>query len=199
MKEKGFTVWLTGLPNAGKTTISMLLIGELSKRGFELELLDGNEIRAGLSPRLGFEKEDREEHNIRVGFLAKLLNKHGVVAVAAMIAPYQELRDRIRNMIGRYVEVYLECPQEELIARDMKDLYRRALKGEIKNFTGISDPYEIPQNPELSLRTDQVNAVECCQAILTKLEEMGYIEPQDLHAKDECEQVEKRLKDLGYM
>ncbi len=199
MSKQGFTVWITGLPNSGKTTISMLLIGELARRGFALELLDGNEIRNGLSPRLGFEKADREEHNIRVGFLAKLLNKHGVVAVAAMIAPYRELRARIRSMIGRYVEVYLECPQEELIARDTKDLYQRALKGEIKNFTGISAPYEIPSNPELTLHTGRMSVEQCCQAILTKLEEMGYIDSQPEYSEEECQEVENRLKDLGYM
>jgi adenylylsulfate kinase len=196
---RGFTVWFTGLPNAGKTTLSQLVEQELKSRGFPVEVLDGNQLRDGLSPGLGFSRQDREDHNRRVAYLCSRLNHHGVVCVVAVIAPYLELRRELRQKIGEYVEVFLDCPQEVLVSRDRKDLYQRALAGKLPNFTGISDPYEPPLEPELALRTDQLPVEECCQQVMAKLKELGYLDRAQGYTPEEEAQVGKRLKDLGYI
>lgn len=174
---KGLTVWFTGLPSAGKSALARLLEGELRRRGFRVEVLDGDEVRQRLTRGLGFSKEDRDENIRRIAYVAKLLYRNGVVAITAAISPYRAVRDEARREIGRFVEVYVKCPLEVCIARDVKGLYRRALAGEIPNFTGISDPYEEPLHPELVIETDQEGPEVSLRRILAKLEELGYLSP----------------------
>lgn len=172
----GCTVWFTGLPSSGKTTLSRLLERKLRAHGVRVEVLDGDAVRENLSKGLGFSREDRDTHILRVGYVCGLLARHGVVAIAAAISPYRATRDAVRAEAGRFVEVYVDCPLEECIRRDVKGLYRRALNGEIPNFTGVSDPYEPPFLPEVALRTDRSTAEECAEAIIERLFELGYLQ-----------------------
>jgi len=174
--QNGFTIWFTGLSGAGKSTISRLVADELRRRGLRVEVLDGDVVRTHLSKGLGFSKEDRDTNIRRIGWVCEVLSRNGVVAIGAAISPYREVRDEIRSKIGRFVEVYVECPIEKLIERDAKGLYKKALNGEIENFTGISDPYEPPLNPEVVCHTDGRETPEQSAArVLAKLEELGYI------------------------
>lgn len=172
---KGFTLWFTGLPSAGKSTLARLLEGELRRRGLRVEVLDGDEVRQRLTRGLGFSKEDRDENIRRIAYVAKLLSRNGSVAITAAISPYRAVRDEARREIGKFIEVYVKCPVEVCIARDVKGLYRRALAGEIQNFTGLSDPYEEPLHPELVIETDQDGPEASLGRILTHLEQAGYI------------------------
>jgi adenylyl-sulfate kinase len=146
-RYEGFTLWLTGMSGAGKTTISSLLEKWLRRHGARVERLDGDEVRKHLSKGLGFSREDRDENIRRIGFVAELLSRNGVIAIVAAISPYRALRQELRQAIGAFVEVHVDCPMDVLIARDAKGLYQKALRGEIAHFTGISDPYEPPLNP----------------------------------------------------
>lgn len=149
--NRGFTIWFTGLSGAGKTTIARLLEARLQSAGAEVELLDGDEIRTHLSRDLGYTREDRIENVRRIGYVSKALSRHGVIAIVAAISPFRATRAEVRLASGIFVEVYVRCPLEVLIQRDTKGLYRRALDGEVPNFTGISDPYEIPDSPDLTI------------------------------------------------
>lgn len=173
--QVGFTLWITGLSGAGKSTISQIVDRELRERGLNVELLDGDVVRTNLSKGLGFSKEDRDENIRRIGFVAELLTRNGVAVIVAAISPYRAIRDEVRATIGRFVEVYVECPLETLVARDVKGLYKRAIAGEIKNFTGVSDPYEPPLHPEVVARTSRETPAESVARILAKLEELDYI------------------------
>ena len=173
--EKGFILWFTGLSGSGKTTISKALEPELRARACKVEILDGDVVRTHLSKGLGFSKEDRDTNILRVGFVANLLSRNGVVAIAAAISPYQAIRDEVRAMEPNFVEVYVKAPLEVCEARDVKGLYAKARKGEIKGFTGIDDPYEEPPNPEIICYTDRESVAESVTKILSKLEELGYI------------------------
>ena len=153
--SRGFTVWFTGLSGAGKTTAARLLESRLRAGGARVQLLDGDSVRARLSPELGFSRKDRDQHIRRIGFVSELLSTNGVIAIVAAMSPYQAARDDVRGRIGRFVEVYMECPVDVLIGRDVKGLYRKALAGEIPSFTGISDPYEPPLAPEVTIRSDR--------------------------------------------
>lgn len=197
---RGFTVWFTGLPSAGKSTASSLLAAALRARGLKVEVLDGDIIRTNLSKGLGFSREDRITNIKRIGFVCELLSRHGVVAIAAAIAPYREARDYNRVKIGDYVEVYCKCPLEVLIERDVKGLYKKALAGEVKNLTGLQDPYEEPENPEVTICTDCETPEESIGKIVRHLEELGYIpyQAEDYDAEEEAA-IEKRLEDLGYL
>jgi len=148
--ERGFTVWFTGLSCSGKTTVSRGVAKDLMKRGLKVEVLDGDVVRTNLSKGLGFSKEDRDTNIKRIGFVCKLLSRNGVVAIAAAISPYRVIRDYNRQEIGDFIEVYCKCPLELCIERDVKGLYKKALAGEITNYTGVSDPYEEPLNPEVN-------------------------------------------------
>src|ERR1700741_2098202 len=147
----GFTLWFTGMSGAGKSTISHLLEQQLRALGAKVEVLDGDVVRTHLSKGLGFTKEDRDENIRRIGFVCELLTRQGVIAIAAAISPYRAIRDELRAAISPFVEVYVTCPLEVLLKRDVKGLYKRALTGEIPHFTGITDPYEPPLEPELTI------------------------------------------------
>jgi len=174
--EHGCTVWLTGLSGAGKSTVSSIVEAEMRKRDLRVEVLDGDVIRTHLSKGLGFSKADRDTNIRRIGWVCEVLARNGVVALAAAISPYREIRDEVRGKVGRFVEVYMECPVPILAERDVKGLYKKALAGEIKNFTGVDDPYEPPLNPEVVCHTDGRETPEQSAAkIIDKLEKLGYI------------------------
>jgi adenylylsulfate kinase len=174
--SKGFTLWFTGLSGAGKTTISHLVNDELNDRGVDVEILDGDIVRENLSKGLGFSKEDRDTNIRRIAFVADLLSRNGVPVITAAISPYEELRDEARaNMDGRFIEAYVKASVEVCEERDTKGLYKKARAGEIKEFTGVSDPYEPPQNPELVLDTENQSPDESAAQIISFLEERELI------------------------
>jgi adenylylsulfate kinase len=174
--EKGFTLWFTGLSGAGKTTISEHLAKELSTRHSKLEILDGDVIRENLSKGLGFSMEDRDTNIRRIAFVADLLSRNGVPVITAAISPYRELRDEARELMGdRFIEAYVKASVEVCAERDVKGLYEKAFAGEIKEFTGVSDPYEAPLDPELTLDTENETPEESTEKILAFLEEKGLI------------------------
>lgn len=174
----GFTIWFTGLSGAGKTTIAAIVERELRSRGHKVEVLDGDVVRTHLSKGLGFSKEDRDINIRRIGWVCEVLTRHGVTAVAAAISPYRDVRDEVRDKIGRFVEVYVEAPIDVLAERDVKGLYKKALAGELSGFTGVSDPYEAPLNPEVVCHTDGTETPEESAAkVLRALEERGYSTP----------------------
>jgi adenylyl-sulfate kinase len=173
--HRGFTLWLTGLSGSGKTTLAKLLEEELRARGLRVERLDGDIVRKDLTRDLGFSKEDRDENIRRVTFVAKMLTRNGVAVLASFISPYRAVRARSREEIGDFVEVYCKCPLEVLVERDVKGLYSKALQGEIENFTGISDPYEEPLNPEVVVETDKETPPESAARIIAALEKQGYV------------------------
>src|SRR5579884_3936784 len=175
--ETGFTIWLTGLSGAGKSTLARGLAAALRERGRRVEVLDGDEVREHLSKGLGFSKHDRDTNIRRIAYVARLLTRNGVVTIVAAISPYREVRDEARQQIGAFVEVYVHCPLEELVRRDVKGLYAKALRGEIPNFTGVSDPYEEPENPDVVVETDQETVEESVTKILAALDARGYIAP----------------------
>ena len=177
MSQRGFTIWFTGLSGAGKTTVAERLHQVLQERGLKVEILDGDVVRTNLSKGLGFSKEDRDTNIRRIGFVCNLLTRNDVVAIAAAISPYRAVRDEVRAEIGDFVEVYAKCPLDVLQERDVKGLYAKALKGEISNFTGVSDPYEEPLNAEVVLESDKETVDESLAKVVAKLEELGYLEP----------------------
>jgi len=175
VEQKGFTAWFTGLPCSGKTTVANRVAEALRDRGYRVERLDGDIVRRSLTSDLGFSKEDRDENIKRVTFVAKLLTRNGVAVLATFVSPYRERRRKTREEIGSFVEIYTRCPLEVCIQRDDKGMYKKALADEIKNFTGIDDPYEEPEEPELILYTDKESVEESAQKVLKKLEELGYL------------------------
>ena len=176
--EKGFTLWFTGLSGAGKTTISKLVVSELEARGSAIEVLDGDVVRQNLSKGLGFSKEDRDTNIRRVAFVADLLSRNGVPVITAAISPYRAIRDEARaQMDGRFIEAYVKASVEECERRDVKGLYAKARAGEIKEFTGVSDPYEPPENAEIVLETEEQTPEESAAAIIAYLEERELIPP----------------------
>ena len=201
-KTRGFTLWFTGLPCSGKTTMSEIIAKELRDRDLNVETLDGDELRRNLSKDLGFSKEDRETHIKRVGFIAKLLSRNGVATLAAFVSPYREVRKYLRIEIGNFIEIFVKCPVEVCIERDVKGMYKKALAGEIQNFTGISDPYEEPLNPEVVVETDKEMPIESAQKVIQWLEGMEYIPPASesvIYTAEEEENIKNKLKTLGYL
>jgi adenylylsulfate kinase len=198
---KGFTLWFTGLSGSGKSTITQAIEPLLLERALKVEILDGDVVRTNLSKGLGFSKEDRDTNVHRIGFVANMLSRNGVVAMTAAISPYKEVRDEIRAHTETFVEVYTECSIEELTRRDPKGLYKKALAGEIKNFTGISDPYEAPENAEIVVNTEHETLEESLEKIVRSLELMGLIPAgEDNHTSPEEEVViRERLQALGYL
>jgi sulfate adenylyltransferase/3'-phosphoadenosine 5'-phosphosulfate synthase len=176
MPQQGFIVWFTGLSGSGKSTLAAMLAGEIAHRGLHVETLDGDEVRTHLSKGLGFSKEDRDTNIRRIGFVAKLIARSGACAITAAISPYREVRNEQRRAAGgRFCEVYCACPIEALSERDAKGLYKKALAGEIKNFTGVDDPYEAPESPEVVVHTDKEMKEQSFAKILRKLEELGFL------------------------
>jgi adenylylsulfate kinase len=175
MERRGVTIWLTGLSGAGKSTITHVLGKKLSDGGYSVEVLDGDIVRTNLTKGLGFSKEDRDTNIRRIGFVASLLTRHGVMVLVSAISPYRESRDEVRTKIGNFVEVFVNAPLDVCENRDVKGLYKRARSGEIKSFTGIDDPYECPLNPEIECRTDLEPLEESVNKIWQKLREMGYL------------------------
>jgi adenylylsulfate kinase len=177
--RKGFTLWFTGLSGSGKSTLSTPVAAQLEESGYRVELLDGDEVRTHLSKGLGFSKEDRDTNIRRIGWVAKTLSKHGVVAITAAISPYRDVRDEVRKSVEKagagFVEVYVKCSIEKLSERDVKGLYKKALAGEIKNFTGVSDPYEEPSNPDVVVDSGVESVQESAKKIVEKLKALGYL------------------------
>ena len=173
--DKGFVIWFTGLSGSGKTTIAHILVKRLKELGKKVEVLDGDVVRTNLSKGLGFSKEDRDTNIRRIGFVAHLLQRNGVVVICAAISPYQEIRDENRELIEDFVEVFTKCDLDTLVSRDIKGLYKKAIAGEIKGFTGVDDPYEAPENPEVLCHTNKENPEESALKVLKKLEDLGYI------------------------
>src|SRR5919205_878735 len=171
----GFTIWFTGLSGAGKSTISALVEQELRERGHKVEVLDGDVVRTHLSKGLGFTKEDRDTNIRRIGWVCEVLSRNDVIAIAAAISPYRAIRDEIRERIPNFFEVFVDVPLEVAIERDTKGLYKKALAGEIRGFTGVDDPYEPPLDPELVVRTERETPDESAARILAALRELGYI------------------------
>ena len=176
--DRGFTLWFTGLSGAGKTTVAEIVEKELRDRIGNVEVLDGDIVRTNLSKGLGFSREDRDTNILRIGFVANLLTRNGVAVIVSAISPYKEARDQVRRDIGDdFIEVFVDCPVEVCAERDVKGLYKKAYAGEIKEFTGVSDPYEAPAAPELTLRTNEEDAAESAKRVIMKLEELDYLDP----------------------
>jgi adenylyl-sulfate kinase len=176
MSEPGFTVWLTGLSGAGKSTIARHLEQALIERGRHVEVLDGDEVREHLSKGLSFSREDRDINIRSIAFVAKLITRCGAVAITAAISPYRDTRAAARQEIVRFIEVYVDCPLDTLVERDVKGLYARALRGEIDHFTGVSDPYEPPLAPDVVVRSDRESPHQSVGRILQRLEAIGYLQ-----------------------
>jgi len=172
---EGFVLWFTGLSGAGKTTLAKLIDKELKARGLRAERLDGDVVRQSLTADLGFSKEDRDKNIQRVTFVAKLLSRNGVGVLASFISPYRATRDWARSEVTNFIEVFVDCSLEECIRRDVKGLYVKAMAGEIPEFTGVSDPYEQPLNPEITVNTTEESIEESFAKIMRYLEEMGYV------------------------
>ena len=175
MKHEGFTLWLTGMSGAGKSTLSEGLMARFRKGGARAELLDGDEVRAALSPNLGFSHADRDTHVRRLGFVSQLLTRNGVISVVAAISPYRETRDEVKRSIPQFVEVFVDCPIDVLTSRDVKGLYKRALTGELRNFTGISDPYEAPVHADIVIHSDRESIEESLNKIWCELIRRGLV------------------------
>jgi len=199
---KGFTLWFTGLSGSGKSTLAKRVEEILLERGMKVEVLDGDVVRTNLSKGLGFSKEDRDINIRRIGFVCNLLTRNDVAAIAAAISPYKAIRDENRRLVGRFVEVYCKCPLEVLAERDVKGLYKKAIAGEIKGFTGVDDPYEPPDNPEVVVDTDTEGVDESVSKIIRTLELMGFIpadETEEEYSEEEEQKIKERLRDLGYI
>jgi adenylylsulfate kinase len=174
-KHQGFTVWFTGLPCCGKTTIADQVAIVLKKKDYMVERLDGDIARQGFTSDLGFSEKDRNENIKRVTFMAKMLTRNNVVVLASFVSPYRKQRRKARKEIKKFVEVYVRCPVEICMKRDVKGMYQKALEGKIKHFTGVDDPYEEPEHPELILNTNTESVEESVSKVLQKIEELGYI------------------------
>jgi len=201
VKNGGFTLWFTGLPCSGKSTLAELVAKELERRGRGVEILDGDVVRTNLTKGLGFSKEDRDENIRRIGFVCALLSKHGAVAISAAISPYRAIRDEVRSETQSFVEVYVATPLEVCIQRDVKGMYKKALAGEIKQFTGVSDPYEPPVHPEIVIDTQKETPEDSANRILQELERRWLIEPvpEPAYTVLEAETIRSRLTKLGYI
>ena len=178
MSDKGFTIWFTGLSGAGKSTLAEVVEQRLKANGQRVEVLDGDVVRTHLSKGLGFSREDRDTNIKRIAFVCSLLTRNGVVCISAAISPYREARAWARQEIGNFVEVYVKCSIDVCRQRDVKGLYKLVDEGKIKNFTGVDDPYEEPEQPELVIETDKETVQKSVDCIFSKLVELGYLEPE---------------------
>jgi len=198
MANKGFTIWFTGLSGSGKSTLSEIIEERLKARGHNVEVLDGDIVRTHLSKGLGFSREDRDTNIKRIAFVCGLLTRNSVISISAAIAPYAEAREWARKEIGNFVEIYVKCPIEVCRQRDVKGLYKLVDEGKIKGFTGVDDPYEEPEHPELVIEADKETIEESVSRIFAKLTELRYLEAED-SAEDDAQIVTDRLAALGYL
>ena len=175
MGQQGFVVWFTGLSGAGKSTLASRLAPVLRGRGLNVEVLDGDEVRTNLSKGLGFSKEDRDTNILRIGYVARLLARNGVAVITAAISPYADIRRQVRESVDNFIEVYVDCSLAELTRRDVKGLYEKALRGEIANFTGVSDPYEAPVAPEVHVDSEHESEEQSLAVILAYLEQHSLV------------------------
>ncbi len=179
--DKGFVVWFTGLPGSGKTTIAKGVMEELRRRGYRVELLDGDWVRKTINPDAGFTREERNRHLYRVAWIARLLARNGVIVLCSFVSPYRDTRAKIREIVEEevpFIEAFVKCSLEEVIRRDPKGLYKRALRGEIKHMTGIDDPYEEPLNPEITVDSEHNSIEENVKTVIKYLEDKGLIEKE---------------------
>jgi len=202
-KHKGFTLWFTGLPCSGKSTLARIVAAELKRRDRFVEILDGDEVRKHLTRGLGFSREDRDENIRRIGYVCRLLSRNGAIAIAAAISPYRAVRDEVRagHEPGRFLEVFVDTPLEICIQRDVKGMYKKALAGEMKNFTGVDDPYEPPLSPEMAIGAGAEPEQQSSARILARLEQLGLAEPahEPAYTPEEAEKIRERLARLGYI
>ena len=196
-EEPGFVLWLTGLSGAGKSTLARTVTVALADRGHRVEPLDGDEVRTNLCQGLGFSRADRDTNIARIGYVAGKLAKHGVAVVVAAISPYREARAKVRAAVTNFVEVFVDAPLETCAQRDPKGLYAKAIAGEIANFTGVSDPYEAPEDPELVVHTDREPVERSAEQVMDTLERLGLTKPGDLYIAIEEDEVAARLDALG--
>jgi adenylyl-sulfate kinase len=195
---KGATIWFTGLPSSGKSTIAHEVYQTLLGRGLAVELLDGSEVRESLSRGLGFSKEDREEHIRRIGFVAKLLSRNGVIAICAAVSPYRATRDEVRRNTTTFVEVFVECPVDVAEQRDTEGWYARARRGEVEEFTGVNAPYEPPLRPEVHIRSDRESVLEAARRVVHHLESAGIVPRPEEGAAARAEEIRRQLAARGY-
>jgi adenylylsulfate kinase len=195
MDRQGFTVWFTGLSASGKSTIARLVTDEIRSRRDRVELLSGSEFRRNISSGLGFSREDRIANMRRIGYVARLLTRNGVAVVTTSISPYRSVRDECRRAIGAFIEVFVDCPAEICEVRDTKGLYARARRGELLDFTGVSEPYEPPLDPEVTCRTATETAEQCAARVIAYLENAGWIPPAQSTRREEA-LVRERLRGL---
>jgi adenylyl-sulfate kinase len=199
-QRSGATIWFTGLPSSGKSTIAGEVYRQLIERGLPAELLDGTEVRESLSRGLGFSREDREEHLRRIGYVARLLSRNGVIAVCAAVSPYRETRDEIRRKTTNFVEVYVDCPVDVAEERDSDGLYRRARLGEIPEFTGVTAPYEAPEAPEVHIHSDRESVADAAWKVMHTLEVLAIIGADTAATREAPEDdILRRLADRGYL
>jgi len=213
MPDRGFTLWLTGLPYSGKNTLANRIRKLIEEMGLRVELLEGKEIRNTLSKGLGYSKEDRDENIRRIGFVCHLLTRNNIAVIVSAISPYRAVRDENRKIIGSYIEVYVKCPVDICMKRDTKGDYRKAVKGEISSYTGISAPYEEPLSPEIIVETDRETEEESSKKVVKYLVYAGYLPKgvgdykeaihenveEEIYCVEDEEKIKQRLRDLGYL
>ena len=198
MSSQGATIWFTGLPSSGKSTIARVVFQQLLDRGVATELLDGHEVRESLSRGLSFSPEDREEHIRRMGYVAKLLSRNGVLVICCAVSPYRATRDEVRRNTTNFIEVFVDCPVEVAQQRDADGMYARARRGEILDFTGVNAPYERPQSPEVHIFSDRESVEEAAWKVIRTLEVIGLLPAAAVQRSAQEEEIRRRLAALGF-
>ncbi|MFN8574351.1 MAG: adenylyl-sulfate kinase [Gemmatimonadaceae bacterium] len=200
MNLQGATLWFTGIPSSGKSSVAREVYQQLYDRGHAVELLDGHEVRESLSRGLGFAKEDREEHIRRMGYVAKLLSRNGVIAICCAVSPYRSTRDEVRRNVTNFIEVYVECPVDVAEQRDQDGMYARARRGDVEEFTGVNAPYEEPTAPEVHIHSDRESVQQGAWKVLRTLEMIGIIPASGEEERSASEEeIRRRLAALGYI
>lgn len=200
LAHSGATLWFTGIPASGKSTIARHVYGILQSRGVAVELLDGSEVRQSLSRGLTFSREDREEHVRRMGYVAKLLSRNGVVAICVAVSPYRSTRDEVRSNVTNFIEVFIDCPVGVAESRDTEGIYAKARRGQIEEFTGVNAPYESPDRPEVHIRSDRETPEVAASKVVTTLELLAVVPPTETGAPSANEEeLRQRLSGLGYV
>lgn len=200
-----FTLWFTGLPSSGKSTVAKRVEEELRGQGIEMHNLDGDNVRKKLHPDLGFTEDERATNNRRVSFIARLMNEHDIGVIVAAVSPFKDARENARQEIeqsGDFIEIFVDCPVEVCKERDPKGLYAKAEQGQIDNFTGVNHPFQEPDDPEIVVNTAENSPEDCVEHVLTRLEELGILEERDQHTgltQQEEGKIKDRLEDLGYL